>query len=153
METKKLKDPQIYVSKEAKELFENMKRRFDDFRSLENKDFFILAVLFGYAKGSRGRKKLSAADRTGSALTRERYLKDRDNVLLKAIAVAEQGDTEFLKRDNIADVYAIAEEYANGGIDELRRFMFDDPASFTKKFASLLRDHYGKCVLQEKQGE
>ena len=42
-----LKDPQIYISKEARTLFDNMKRNLEEFKNFDNKDFFMLAVLFG----------------------------------------------------------------------------------------------------------
>ena len=143
MEIKMLKDPQIYVSKEARELFDNM-NRCDDFKGLENKDLFMLAVIFGFIKGDHGRKNLAKAQRTQSGYTRERYLTDSDNALLIAIAVFEQGELELLGKSNTPTVYSIAEEYANGGINDLKKFIFDNPASFVKKFAKLLRQHYKK---------
>ncbi len=33
-----------------------------------------------------------------------------------------------------------AEEYANGGIGPLKEFVYENPASFTKKFSALLKE-------------
>ncbi|MCX7427262.1 MAG: hypothetical protein NTW96_16740, partial [Planctomycetia bacterium] len=57
--------------------------------------------------------------------------------LLKAVAVADTKDIKVI--NDLARVYAIAEEYANGGVDHLKALIFDDPASFPKKFAAMLK--------------
>ena len=139
MESKIIKDPQIYISKELRKVFDDM-RSYDEFKNLDNKDLFILAVIFGYVHGKR--EPLASRDRTESGFARERYLSENDNAILKAIAVA---DTELIEIINdIPKVYSIAEKYANGGKDYLKEFVFDDPASFTKKYASMLKEFCSK---------
>jgi hypothetical protein len=133
METKTLKDPQIFISKEARALYDNIKK-LDEFGNFDNKDFFILAVMFGYSK--KKKKQLKKQDRTQSGFTRERYLSPNDISLLKAIAIDDEGDIGVI--NNIPKVFAIAEEYANGAIDYLKDFIFENPADFDKKFASYL---------------
>ena len=78
-------------------------------------------------------------ERTESGYTRERYLLDRDNAILKAVAVAEKDDVKLI--NSISDVYSIAEEYANGGTEFLRDFFLENPASLTKKFADKLKKY------------
>lgn len=102
------------------------------FKELENKNIFFLALLIGYSK----KIKLPLGKKEG--FVRAEYLNETDDALLKAVAVA---DTKGIKVINdLTKVYAIAEEYANGATEHLRALIFDDPASFTKKFAAMLME-------------
>ena len=133
MEDKILKDPQIFISKEARDLYDNIKKQ-DEFEHFDNKDFFMLATMFGYSK--KKRKQLKKQDKTQSGFTRERYLSPADISLLKAIAITEEDDVSVV--NNIPKIFAIAEEYANGSIDFLKEFIFENPADFSRKFANYL---------------
>ncbi len=133
MPSNELKDPQIYISKEARFLFDNMKK-LEEFKNFDNKDFFMLGTVFGYYYEKR--KPMKKSDRTQSGFTRERYLTQTDLDLLKAIAISEENDISLAKK--IPDIFSIAEEYANGGIKHLKEFIYDNPADFLKKFNSLL---------------
>lgn len=135
MEAKIVKDPQIDISKELRKIFDDMKS-YDEFKKLENKDLFILAVIFGYMNGKT--KPLVSKDKTDSGFTRERYLSPSDNSILKAIAIADTGSIDII--NDMPKIYDIAEQYANGGSNYLKEFVFDDPASFTKKYASMLKE-------------
>lgn len=128
-----VKDPQIFISKEARVIFDNM-RELDEFNSMDNKDLFMLAVSFGYLKNSK--KTLKNDEKTQSGFTRERYLTNEDNSILKAIAIKENNEVGII--ENIQNVYSVAEEYANGGIKYLKEFVFNDPASLEKKLADML---------------
>ncbi|HHT9131939.1 MAG TPA: hypothetical protein ACFYED_05585 [Candidatus Tripitaka californicus] len=131
MESKAIKDPQIFISKEARQLFDNLREQLEEFKQMDNRDFFMLAVLFGYLNNKR--KKLEHSSKTESGFTRERYLSLEDNGILKAIAIAGEKDISIVNK--IVHVYSIAEEYANGGISYLKEFIFGDQASFIKNFA------------------
>ncbi len=135
MENKIIKDPQIFISKEARQLFDNLREQLEEFKQMDNKDFFMLVVMFGYLNNKR--KKLEHSSKTESGFTRERYLSAEDNGVLKAIAVANEKDIGIV--NDIVYVYSIAEEYANGGIAYLKEFVFDDQASFVKNFASEIK--------------
>ncbi|MFC1737711.1 hypothetical protein ACFL1G_01515 [Planctomycetota bacterium] len=132
---RKVRDPQIYISKKARELFTNMKNTFGQFKHMENKDLFFLAFIFGYL--NKKKKSLTVNDRETSGFTRDRYLSDADNAVLKAVAIQEKNDIGII--DDIPAVYAIAEAYANGGVEHLKKFIFDDPASTVKKFSLFLK--------------
>ena len=129
-----IKDPQIYISNEADKLFDNIKH-YKEFRQLDNKDFFMLALMFGYL--NKKRSPLKKQNRTKSGFTRERYLSENDKAVLKTIAIEETGQIEVVNK--IMEVFSIAEEFANGGIIYLQKFIFDNPADFAKKFASTLK--------------
>jgi len=128
-----LKDPQIFISQEARSLFDNLKR-IEEFKCLENKDLFMLALLFGINKDKIPIKK---QDRTQSGFTRERYLSDKDMNVLKAIAVSEKDDISII--NDIPGIFSLAEEYANAGIKELKEFVYDNPADLTKKLSSKIK--------------
>lgn len=136
---KKKKDPQIFISKKARQLFQNMSKRYGEFKGLDNKDLFMLAVIFGYRKGKSGKKSLRKQEKAASGFTRERYLHDNDNSILKAISVVDEKNVGLISGNRIPEVYLIAERYANGGIEDLKKFVFDNPASFLKKFSSMLK--------------
>lgn len=131
MENKIVKDPQIFISKETRQLFDTLKEQLEEFKVMDNKDFFIMAVMFGYLNDKK--KKLEHSSKTESGFTRERYLSAEDNGILKAIAIAEEKDIGIV--NDIVHVYSIAEEYANGGASYLKEFVFGDQASFIKNFA------------------
>lgn len=133
MEDKILKDPQIFISKEARELYDNIKKQ-DEFEHFDNKDFFMLVTMFGYSK--KKKKQLKKQDKTQSGFTRERYLSPADISLLKTIAITDEDDVSVV--NNIPKIFAIAEEYANGAIDFLKEFIFENPGDFSRKFANYL---------------
>ena len=135
MENKIIKDPQIFISKEARQLFDNLRKQLEEFKQMDNKDFFMMAVMFGYLNNKK--KKLEHSSKTESGFTRERYLSVEDNGVLKAIAIA--GDKDLSIVNDIVYVYSIAEEYANSGISYLKEFVFDDQTSFVKNFASEIK--------------
>lgn len=134
MEIKRIKDPQIFISVEAKKIYDNL-RELDEFKGLENKDLFITAVIFGYKHGKK--RELKTKDKTESGFTRERYLTDLDNCILKAIAIKHENKIDVIR--DIQMVYSIAEEYANEGIYHLKDFVFSNPASFAKKYAQEIK--------------
>ncbi len=134
MEIKRIKDPQLFISVEAKKIFDNL-RELDEFKTLDNKDLFMLAVVFGYKTG-KGRE-LKSKDKTESGFTRERYLSDSDNCILKAIAIKHDNKVDVIR--DIQRVYSIAEEYANEGVYHLKDFVFSNPASFAKKYAEQVK--------------
>lgn len=55
MNNKTIKDPQIFISKAARNIYDNM-RELDEFKNLDNKDLLFLAIIFGYINNKR--KKL-----------------------------------------------------------------------------------------------
>lgn len=138
METNKetIKDPQIFITKEARELFDNMKSRLPEFRSFENKDFVVLAAMFGvkYKK----RRPLKPQDTEKSGFTRERYLSPAEIAVFRALAINEKEDVAAMK--DLKYIYSLVEEYCNGGVSDLKEFVFGDPASLSKKLASKLRE-------------
>ena len=135
-----IKDPQIFITKEARELFDKMKSRIREFRSFENKDFVILSAMFGIR--NKKRKPLKPQDTEKSGFTRERYLSASEMAVFRALAINEKEDVAVIKDPKY--IYSIVEEYCNGGISDLKEFVFGDAASLTKKLASKLRETMAK---------
>jgi len=127
-----LKDPIFDISKEAHELFSDLKQR-EEFKGFDNKDFFLISLLFGYAYG----KRKPLADDAKIQWTRERYFAEEDMHLLRALVIAEDGEIKDI--DNIAKIISCAEAYSNAGVIELKKFIYDNPADYILKFGSYLR--------------
>jgi dnd system-associated protein 4 len=101
-----------------KQLTEGSNAQSVPFRTM--KDVFMWAICLGAQQGKR-------RSLTGKKVTVFRWAQFDSQVdipLLKAIAIAEVGDVDILLRRN--DILAIAEEYANAGIYELRAAMMDE---------------------------
>ena len=139
MASNTLKDPQVYISNEARTLFDSIKK-FPDFQKFVNKDFFMFAMLLGYYQ--KKKKSLKRSERTESGYARERYFANEDMEFIKAVAVSETGDLRVI--ESVPAMFSIAEEYVNGGISFLRDLIFENPADFVKKFAGYLRKNLAK---------
>lgn len=136
MENKVVKDPQIFISKESRKLYDNLRDQFEEFKRMDNKDYFMLVAMFGYL--NKKRRELKHSEKTESGFVRERNLTPEESGALKAIAISEENNIRIA--NNIPRVCSIAEEYANGGFSYLKEFIFDNPASFIKNFASRLKE-------------
>lgn len=83
------------------------------------RDLFLLAACVGLQ--TKRRTPLSAGRKT---TIRKEVFGDEGLAILKAIAIAATGDVEVLS--NLGDVLTIAEEYANGGIYEVKAGLVDE---------------------------
>jgi dnd system-associated protein 4 len=84
------------------------------------KDVFMWAACLGYRRGER-------RPLTGKRVTIFRWAQFAPQVdipLLKALAIADSGDVNVLLSQD--EILAIAEEYANAGIHELRASILDE---------------------------
>lgn len=84
------------------------------------KDVFMWAAILGYRNGER-------RSITGKKLTIFRWAQfssQTDVPLLKALAIADDGNVDILTSQN--EILIIAEEYANAGIHELRASVLDE---------------------------
>jgi dnd system-associated protein 4 len=81
------------------------------------KDAFLWAAVLGYRKGDR--RPLITIFRWAQ------FIEQLDIPLLRALAIADQGDVKVILSQN--EILTIAEEYANAGIHELRASILDEP--------------------------
>lgn len=88
------------------------------FRTL--KDVFMMAVCYGFNKGTRE----PPAGGAKHTIRLEVFTED-DQTLLKAIAIATTGDVEVLMQQS--KIVTIAEGYAQTGILDVKRNLLDQP--------------------------
>ena len=116
----------------------------DDFKRLLEKDsplvgydykhIFMLALTIGFVEGRRAELESRKEE-----LTRIEYLDDKEKSIIKAIAVIETGGLEVLLDKK--KVYAVAEEYAAGGIKLLIQKVFSgEYGSFIKRLGNELEE-------------
>ncbi len=119
-----------------KELVESdLARALSPFYKKTMKDVFMYALAIGFF--SRKRQKLQK--KIGTIPTRT--LSPHEIALLKAIAISEKGSLDVLHDENIKEVFEIAEEYANGGINTLYNLVFgDEPGDVDKRMEQHLRE-------------
>lgn len=111
----------VYIDESAADIYRQLKKEInsqpEDAPFETFKDIFMLAVCQGFQNGRRIR-----TTKQGSEIRLSVFSED-DLAILKAIAIAETKDVQVLTR--IGEVLTIAEEYANGGIYEVRADLLD----------------------------
>lgn len=104
------------------------------------KDVFMVACSIGYKKGKSMRKPLETGKKEG---IRMEVFTEKERDVLKGIALAETGDIKVLEKkpDELISgkVLTIAEEYANGGIEELRSMVIEKPGYALLNLVALIK--------------
>ena len=108
----------------------------------ERKDQFILALAVGF----KNKDKKSIRDR--HILFKTKYFNNEDEALLNAIALYETGDVSILA--DKAQVYRIAEQYANAGINALIEIEKEhEHGNYLKQFEKNVIDNYNELKTIE----
>ena len=95
--------------------------------------------MFALGLGFKNHKMVPLKKRTG--IIPVRSLTTNDLAILKAIAIAETKTVDTLFGENIPNIFRIAEEYANGGIDLLYYQVFNpEPGDIDKRIEQPLRE-------------
>lgn len=129
----------FYVDKRDLKDFNRLKEKDSPFAGAQNKDVFLAAMVTGYKEKS----KIELKKKEG--YFRRDYLTDRDLALIRAIAVSDEGNLNVLLDEQ--KVFAIAEEYAAGGIKLLKTRAFSGEfGSYAKRLESQLLRDYGKIT-------
>lgn len=130
------KEPdRLYIRKSDRKDYERLLEKDSPFVGKENKDLFMGALITGFHEGTR----LKLDKKKGFFLLY--HLDDKEKSIIKAIAVAEEGDLNILLDKK--KVYSIAEEYAAGGIKLLKDKVFSGGyGSYIKKLESELIDEF-----------
>jgi len=130
------KEPdRLYIRKSDRKHYDRLLEKDSPLVGKENKDLFMLALITGFHEGAR----VKLDKREGFFLLY--HLNDKENSIIKAIAVAEKGDLNILLDKK--KVYSIAEEYAAAGIKLLRDKVFSGGyGSYIKKLESELIDEF-----------
>lgn len=129
----------VYIDESAIEFYRQLKKEgssepeqapFDTF-----KDLFMFATCLGFQNGRRTKPRKGGNG--GEVPTK--VFSENDLAILKAIAIADTGDVEVLGR--LGEIYAIAEEYANTGIHEVKAYVLDEGGRPLWNLVSLLNLH------------
>src|SRR2546422_11757692 len=117
----------LNVAAADRSIYEKVRGSDGPFKDKEWRDIFALCVALGFRQGAR--PPLSTEKHF--LLRTESMLSDQV-ALVNAIAIAETGKLEILADQK--EVWTIAEEYANAGIQALRdRFLGDTEGVFLKE--------------------
>jgi len=138
------KEPdRLYIRKSDRKDYDRLLEKDSPLVGKENKDLFMMALITGFHEGTR----IKLDKREGFFFLY--HLNDDENSIIKAIAVAEEGDLNILLDKK--KVYSIAEEYTAGGIKLLRDKVFSgEYGSYIKKLESELIDEFER--IKDKRG-
>jgi hypothetical protein len=132
----------LYINKQDRKDYEKLLDKDSPFKDNENKDVFIMAMTFGFAEGIR--TKLEKKE----GFIRVEYLNPSERALIAAIAVAEKGNLSVLADKK--EEYAIAEEFAAGGVRLLKDKVFSgEYGSYSKRLEDELLRAYEKMLKPE----
>lgn len=117
------------IHESVREIYEQLSQKTESeqhpFSSL--KDVFVIAACLGY---NNNRRKKFPSGKVASTIRSEVFT-DKDRSLLKAIALAATDDINVLEKKSdeaiSPEVLTIAEEYAHGGIEEIRNLVVEQP--------------------------
>jgi hypothetical protein len=143
--TEKKKVDRIFIDKKDRADFESLRDRTDSpfvlgKQHAQNKEVFLAAMVVGFHEGGRievkNKEEWIFID----------YLSKEEDAMIKAIAIAEEGNLNVLLDEQ--KVYSIAQEYATGGISLLMAKVFSGEyfGSYAKKLESELLRKYEKIM-------
>ena len=112
------------------ELTTEKKDSFQPFKTM--KDLFLFATLVGYQRGER-----INLEKGVGIFAWAQFSAQEDVPVLRSLAIAETGDVTVLANQD--ELLTIAEEYANGGIVEIREQVAKMPGNRIANLAGLLQ--------------
>ena len=131
----------LNVDKQDRKIYKEIQEKEEMFKSMKNKELFLLAMMIGFDHESP--KELKSKD--GFFL--EKDLNDDDRAIINAVAMHDKDGVEVLK--DMGEVYRIAEEYAHFGIRIIHEWINSTPhGSFTKEFESKILDKVRNITAQ-----
>ena len=122
--------------------YKRLQEKDSPFYGQDNKCIFMMALVTGFRNKCKSTLPSGKDD-----IIRTEYLTDQERSIIKAMAVADEGSLDILLDKK--QVYAIAEEYAAGGIQLLKDEVFRGGySSYIKKLESELVDDFKKVVKE-----
>ena len=109
-------------------------QEFPPFESMKN--IFMLAIFIGYNE----KKRIPLGKDKEMIFAWARFSPEEDVPMLRSLALAETEDVEVLTNQD--QILTIAEEYANGGIIEIRKQIEDMPGDRITNLVNLLLNWY-----------
>ena len=135
-----LKDPQIYVTKKMRKLFDQIKEDIPQFKTMVNKEFFMLILMLGYHNSSR--IPINPKDLHENGFFREIQFTNQERAIFYAIAIEAEKNIEVIK--DIRQIIKITQEYAQGGYDYINKIVFNSHGSLENKLSELLLPYIEK---------
>lgn len=131
----------LFIRKEDVDKYKILKQERSSFLcGQESKELFIMAMIYGFLNNNKCKNLGTKKD-----FIREEYLTDDYRTLMKAIAIKETGGLEVLLDPK--KVHSIAEGYAAGGIDLLKKDVLGKKhGSYAARFEELLVELYEKIA-------
>jgi len=127
------------IDLEAGERHSKVLKLIDDGSSPFYKKTMKQVFMYALGIGFRNHKRVQLKKRT--AVIPYSAFSDADRSIIKAVAIAEKNSIDVLFGENVQEMFEIAEEYANGGIDLLDYQVFGpEPGDPDKKMEQNLRD-------------
>ena len=121
-ETAYTRSDRVYIDESGSDVYRQLKSganaQPEDAPFETFKDLFMLAACLGFRNGRRIRTHKPDSEFRVSVFSED------DLAILKALVIAETGDVDVLIRDG--EILAIAEEYANAGIYEVKAYLIDE---------------------------
>lgn len=113
----------LAIDEKKKDVYELLRAKLGN---VENKTAFLVAMSYGFNRGTRMPLEQKVS------WVRTSYLNDEDKCLMVAVVLGSQDE---LPTEPVAmnDIYTVVEEYARGGVALLRETL-EDPAGFEKQF-------------------
>ncbi len=134
-----LKDPQISITKDMRQLYDQVRESVPQFKNVENKEFFMFALMLGYHNGLR--VPIKTQDFHANGFFREKNFTDQERAIFYAIAIEAEKNIEVIS--NMKQVIKIAQEYAQGGYAHIKKMVFDH-GSMENKLSDLLLGYLEK---------
>jgi dnd system-associated protein 4 len=95
--------------------------------------------MYALGIGLKNKRRVPLKKRIG--IIPVRALSNEDLAIIKAVAISEKKTIDVLFGENIREMFTIAEEYANGGLDQLAYQVFGpEPGDVNMKMEQPLRD-------------
>ena len=111
------------------------------FKDFQNKDYFLLALAFGYANELRA----PIEKRASGGFFRAETMSPEDWMIIKSVAIEEESE-DILKEPE--EVFNIVEEYAHGGIkllvEQLKSISFGSTNKCLEKYVNDLYEEIGE---------
>ena len=128
----------MHIDQEHHELYMQLTTG-DEAPFITMKDLFMLAASVGHARGHR-----APVARQREIFRWPTFSMQEDIPVLSAIAIMETAGTAVLVDQD--QVLTIAEEYANAGIDEIKRAVTDQPGTLLGNVVHYLLSNPGQGV-------
>lgn len=134
----------IYIDKKHVEFYKTSKILGTDNNKIKHHEQFLVSMALGFRSGIR--KEVKNPDPNG--FTRPSYLSKEQKALICAIAIAHHEDVKDI--GTVPEIYKLAEEYANGGIQIIKDLEKDSSFdNYLIKFERLINKDLEKICEEE----